>query len=115
MSRRPWGVPTQAELLLVLIGLLAGFLIAWAVIGVTGRALAGNIIAVFFLLVPATLGFTALVSLARADMRKHNDRLRELEDERQQLAWRYTRNCAATNKPTGLGWTGFHSPGRTRR
>jgi hypothetical protein len=99
---------TRTELWHLFVGVVAGLLIAIAVIGVGGRALLGNVLILVFVVGPSLFLLLSLVNFARDDLAKQKDREYALAEELRQIRWRYKLpNHAATDKTTGLAWTGY--------
>ena len=101
----PWSVPKRTELWHVLIGVVVGFILAAALIGVSGRMLALNLIFVAIGVIPFAVLLINAVAWFHQDLVEQKERQRKLADE---IFWLKDANRAASNKSRGLGWTGRH-------
>jgi hypothetical protein len=121
MTRATWSVPSRPELWHVLIGIIVGLSAAGLL------AFAGNgkalliVIVTFAAILWGGLFVTNMFSWAHEDKQRHQH-LREqeanLKRERDtERFWRLHANRAATNKHTGLQWTGhrIRKPIREKR
>lgn len=113
MSRQPWSIPKGHELWHVAIGVVLGVIFTFFLM-VMSRDLAGIILLIVAMLLPAVWLLINAIGYFHEQDVESRQRLAQLQreaDAAHQRAeashwWLQTANRAATNKRTGLAWTG---------